>query len=254
MDIYMHMCVHTRTHTAHWHRWPILFHLKLCLFMTVIVIVWQWLSRHFSRLSSAMALRTRHWKDSQPQIMMDSFTCHGKEERRLLLSISFMNLTILFLSYEDLSASELSYVFKKDGGVNSSGGTLYICRCFHISRDLLLFFFPGNRVDIRDYLLVGEVRRQTQETLYAFLQQKRKITAGGWNEHFSFEVVIPYWTSEWLSSNEWMNGVLVIAETTEADKASPGLKWWFSFPVGNSAPAPSCLNLISGPAVPGVFH
>ena len=153
------MCVHTCTHAARLWRWPILFHLKPCFLMTVTVFVWQWLLWHFSSLSSAMAFQTRHWKDSQPRIVMDLFTCYGKEDRKLLLSIFFMNIIILFLSYKDLPASELSYVFEKDGGVNSNGG-LYLCRCFYISQNLLLFFSPANWVDVRDYytgmiILVG---------------------------------------------------------------------------------------------------
>lgn len=53
---------------------------------------------------------------------MDLFTCHGKDEIKLLLSI-FMRFIILFLNDKVLLASELTYVFEKDGGRNSNAET-----------------------------------------------------------------------------------------------------------------------------------
>lgn len=76
-------------------------------------------------------------------MVMDLFTCCGKEEIKLLLSI-FMKFIIVFLSDKVLLASELNYVFKKDGDRNSNAETIYICNCFHISPNLIMFFFPAN--------------------------------------------------------------------------------------------------------------
>lgn len=136
--------VHSYTGSACMHKYYSFVHvadfiLSESIFMTIVMIFWQWHLLHFSSLSSSMAFQTQHQKSASYEWWW--IYSLGRGERKIFLPIFFMMFIIVSLNDNALFAFGSSYVFEKvvvELVIVKACASVVIFRSWNI----IFFFFP----------------------------------------------------------------------------------------------------------------